>query len=98
MILEAMLMAAAAAVATPAGSSPRAINCFFFEFTESTVAPGIGLKQGVVTCIGQDQEQRHQAHVSMLTADMTTPNRSVRTTAPPTTAPVSATNTADVAG
>lgn len=91
MILEAMLLAAATAPAAPAPASPAPIACTLpIPPQLPPVAPGIQLIQAMASC------GTHSAHVSILMVDMTTPNRSVRTTTPPATAPQSATNTANV--
>jgi len=88
MILAALLLAAAGAV--PAPDSPTSISCSLSNPTTTAAATGITLTQGKASC------GTHAASVSILRVDMTTPNRSVQTIAPPATAPQSATNTANV--
>lgn len=90
MILATMLLATAVAGAAPAQTVPTEIMCTLGKSTLTKVASGITLKQGIATC------GPHQASVSVLTIDMTTPYRSVQTTMAPPARPRSAVNTADV--
>lgn len=91
MILLTALLANGAALAADPPAADLPITCSYQSLSQtSTVAPGISLDQGVVTC--GTSMLTHNTGVSILTVDMTTPLRRIGTTASPAVKPTPAPN------